>query len=187
MNYMTRTNTSAAAHAERGYTLLFAVLVTAIVLSVAISILSIARKEFSLSVSARESQFAFYAADGGLECATYYDHTQDAFSGTSSPAILQCGLMPSAATVNPVFVQSGNQATSTFTWSFETPGNYCTTVTVQKNLIYNTVVIHGSSTLQTIAASRISSRGYNVGWATSTQNCSAPSTKKVERELFFTY
>ncbi|MEK7106175.1 MAG: hypothetical protein AAB895_02345, partial [Patescibacteria group bacterium] len=54
-----------------GYTLLFAVLVTSLVLSIGISILNISKKEFLLATSAKDSSIAFYAADSGVECAAY--------------------------------------------------------------------------------------------------------------------
>jgi hypothetical protein len=53
---------------KRGYTLLFAVLTATLVLGVAVFILSVSKKQFALSVTARESMFALYAADAGIEC-----------------------------------------------------------------------------------------------------------------------
>lgn len=59
--------------ARRGFTLLLAALVAAIVLSLGSSIFAIARKQVTLSSLGRDSQFAFYAADTAIECALYYD------------------------------------------------------------------------------------------------------------------
>jgi hypothetical protein len=53
---------------QRGYTLLFAVLTATLVLGVTIFILSVSKKQFALSNIARESMFAIYAADSGVEC-----------------------------------------------------------------------------------------------------------------------
>lgn len=58
---------------EKGFTLLFAVLVSVLVLSVGASIISVALKQSILSSTGRESQFAFYAANTGLECALFLD------------------------------------------------------------------------------------------------------------------
>ena len=58
---------------NRGFTLLFAVLVSTLVLSVGASIISIALKQIILSGSARDSQFAFYASNTGVECGLYWD------------------------------------------------------------------------------------------------------------------
>ncbi len=56
-------------NAEGGYTLLFAVITAALVLGVAVFILSISTKQYELSASARNSVYSFYAADAGIECA----------------------------------------------------------------------------------------------------------------------
>lgn len=58
---------------NKGFTLLYAVVVTSILLASALSIISIALRELALTTSSRESQFAFYVANTGLECAQYWD------------------------------------------------------------------------------------------------------------------
>lgn len=58
---------------KRGFTLLFAILVSVMVLAVGASIINISLKQVILSGSGRESQFAFYAANTGMECALYWD------------------------------------------------------------------------------------------------------------------
>src|ERR1700679_626641 len=74
----------ALAKSHRGYALLFAVLVSAVVLGVGVSILNIARKEILLTAGAANSQYAFYAADSGYECAVYQDLANLAFVGTTT-------------------------------------------------------------------------------------------------------
>jgi len=78
---------------ERGFTLLFAVLVSTLVLSVGASIISIALKQVILSGSARDSQFAFYASNTGIECALYWDlvgldGVSDPIFATSSDSVV---------------------------------------------------------------------------------------------------
>lgn len=58
---------------EKGFTLLFAVLVSTLVISIGATIISIALRQTILSGTSRESQYAFYAANTVLECATYWD------------------------------------------------------------------------------------------------------------------
>ncbi len=60
---------------KQGYTLLFAVIISSVVLSIAAFILSVSRKQFILSSLARDSTVAVYAADGGIQCAV------EAFNG----------------------------------------------------------------------------------------------------------
>ncbi len=59
----------AESNMRRGYTLLFAVITASLVLGVGVFILGVSKKQFALSVSARESMYALYAADSGIECA----------------------------------------------------------------------------------------------------------------------
>lgn len=57
----------------QGFTLLVAMIVTALILAIGFSIGSIILKELALSASGRQSQVAFYAADSMSECALYWD------------------------------------------------------------------------------------------------------------------
>lgn len=72
---------------NRGYTLLFAVLTAALVLGVAVFILSVSKKQYDLSVTARDSVYALYAADSGIECAAAAYGTM---SSTSPSNTLEC-------------------------------------------------------------------------------------------------
>lgn len=58
---------------EKGFTILFAVIVSILVLAAGISIANISLRQLSISGVARESQKAFYAANTGTECAEYWD------------------------------------------------------------------------------------------------------------------
>lgn len=57
----------------RAFALLYAVMTSSIILAVGVSIISIALKQLSISTLGRESQYAFYAANAGAECALYWD------------------------------------------------------------------------------------------------------------------
>ncbi len=137
------------------------VLVAGMLLSIALAIANIAMKQVLLASSGRESQFAFYAADAGMECALYWDIRQEVF-GTSTPTTISC---------NADGV-SGNQANAaipipasqnvTFSITFA-PQSYCATVTVEKN---------GGAT-------RVISRGYNT--------CDTSSPRRVERSIEANY
>ncbi len=76
--------------AYRGFTLLVAVVLGAVALSIGLALLDIAYKQSVLASSAKQSQFAFYAADAVLECALYYDQHGAAFSYTASSASVTC-------------------------------------------------------------------------------------------------
>lgn len=65
---------------KRGYALIIAIIVMSVMLSFGLSLGSLAYKQQTLSSGARESQYAFYAADAGLECALYTDEQLNGFS-----------------------------------------------------------------------------------------------------------
>lgn len=60
-------------HEHPAFTLLIASLIGSILLTLAIFMISIAQKEVLLSTLSRDSQYAFYAADAGAECALFWD------------------------------------------------------------------------------------------------------------------
>lgn len=70
--------------APRGFTLLIAIILTSIILSVGIALTDISYKQIELAATARQSQYAFYNADSALECALYYDSI-DQFDYTNEP------------------------------------------------------------------------------------------------------
>ena len=74
---------------KRGFTLLIAVLVSSVMLSIGVAIYNIVSKQVILSSAGRESQFAFFAADTGVECVLYWDSNFDAFS-SSSAQVMSC-------------------------------------------------------------------------------------------------
>lgn len=76
-------------------------------------IYNLAVKEVELSSSGRESQFAFYSADTGIECALYLDTKQDAFATTSALTQVTCGTAVSPLTRTTV----GTDYITTFAFS----------------------------------------------------------------------
>jgi len=58
---------------DGGFALLFSVLISSLLLTIGLSIFSIALKELAISTNARQSIFAFYAADSGREYVKYLD------------------------------------------------------------------------------------------------------------------
>lgn len=71
---------------QRGFTLLLAALVSALVLILGVSIFELVQREVSLSGLGRDSQFAFYAADTAAECALYWD-VRLAYFSSSTPYV----------------------------------------------------------------------------------------------------
>lgn len=159
-----------------GYTLLFAVLVSSLVLSVGISILNISKKEFLLASSARESIIAFYAADTGLRCAAYLDPNK--FTVRSSDYINQQDSTCSGHQITT----SDKGAPYDFIDGMHT---YTFDVNIN-NQSCATIVLKSNST-----ETNIESRGYNLGWDSSAGSgagrCNKASPRRVERAIHYRY
>lgn len=65
---------------QRGFALLIAIIFMSVMLTFGLALGSLAYKQQILASSAIESQYAFYAADGALECALYADQQASAFT-----------------------------------------------------------------------------------------------------------
>jgi hypothetical protein len=159
---------------EKGYTLLFAVLVASLVLSIGISILTISRKEFLIATSTRDSAAAFYAADGGLECAIY-NLNNDVFNiTTDNTGNFDCDIPHGAIT------HTTPASTDMYTFHAKLGGQVtsCAVVTVTQES-----VDQGDGTTKLVTT--VKSLGYNTGWDSTTLTCSIGSAKRVERGLSY--
>lgn len=58
---------------KNGFAILYAVLVTTVIVAVGLIMSNVTTKQIILSTTGRDSQKAFYAANAGLECALYED------------------------------------------------------------------------------------------------------------------
>ena len=186
------------ARSSKGYTLLFAVIVSVLVLSIAAFILSVSRKQFILSSSARDSIYSFYASDSGLECAI--SHLTD-LDAQTPPSTISCGSNTSID-VHPDNSNSTQHGTSTF-YMFTGTGDRSTTNQTQSGAgscasttVAYDLSVAGDEILDdegqptgTYTPSEFSvlviSRGYNIGWNPSSgkNDCSITGPRKVERAL----
>jgi hypothetical protein len=163
---------------KKGFTLLFAVLVSTLILAVGASIISVALKQIILSGSARDSQFAFYASNSGIECALYWDfvgieNDSRPIFATSSNSELAVGTISCA---NSDIEISGpdwdvdtdvDSATTTFRVEISEDVPYCVDIEVAK--------WDDSGELKTA----INSRGYNT--------CNEDDRRRIERGLRINY
>jgi hypothetical protein len=142
---------------QEGFTLLIAIITTGTLLLVAAGIMSLAVRSSVIYSAARESQYAFYAADTGVECALYWDVQNPsgftAFSTSTSSQI----------TCNSQTMNAGGSQSSEFEFNFA-PDPYCAKVVVTKPS-------DGSTTIESF--------GYN--------SCDSSNTKRVERAVKVTY
>lgn len=176
---------------EKGFALLFAVLTSSVLLSVGLSIFGLTLKELVLSSSGRESQFAFYAADTGVECALYWDFKatdpvmfatstasqtaswRDSIIDANAPDCVSTDLASALKTPINDPAPSPTRATTRFTLTIPNTdinglsAPFCSIVTVTKD--------SGSGVLVTV----IDSRGYNT--------CTTDDPNRIERALRVTY
>lgn len=157
----------------RGFTLLLAVLISSILIALGGAIFDIVSKQILLSSAGRESQFAFYAADTGIECALYWD-SKGAFSSTSPITQINCGDTPMSTTdTPPTFKRDPGTVANNYTLNAELYFRYpsgstplCVTVLVNRTY---------SPTLKTT----IQSFGHNT--------CDNTSSLLLERAIKVTY
>ena len=79
---------------SRGVAILFAVLTLSVVLTIGLSLLNITLKQIILASVGRDSQFAFFAADTGIEKILLLRNTPKSFSectSSASPCVLSNG------------------------------------------------------------------------------------------------
>ena len=159
---------------KKGIALLFAVMLSAIFLSIALGVSSIALKELNFSSSAKDSDNAFFAADSGVECALYNDKLDSTvFIEKGEPVIFCFG-------VNRYEVKNSIGETS-MDFSFNVSGlgsngQSCVAVDVLKT-------IDRSTDPMTILSTKITSKGYNLG----RDDCSWNGENRVERVLEVNY
>src|SRR4051812_35299769 len=194
INYFKQLNKS------KGYTLLFSVLVSSLVLAIGISILNVSKKEFLIATATRDSSSALYAADAGIECALYSDsgtdsngNVRDTFNTENDNRGNFGCFMPTSDTITRVIdtASSFSPPPGVFTFAIKSgvAGNSCANVWVTKEW----ACVGGTGGSCTGGSYKLrttyEARGYNTGWDVPDESnsnvgtCSVPSAKRVERGL----
>ena len=158
---------------NKAFVLLFAVVISSIILAIALGVANISLKEINFGTSARDANDAFFAADTGAECALYYDRSDNsAFIETSPAPVISCaGITP----ITPIIVSMDNDNTCNYlsAWSF-----LVSNLGSSKKACADVVVGKGVELADHITpCTKIISIGQS--------NCNAPN--RVERELDVTY
>lgn len=137
---------------EQGFTLLFSLLIVSVALSVGMGIFNLIYGQIILSGTGRQSQFAFYVADAGVECAFYWDLQRRAFlqSEYDVDDKIQCG----GQNVD-LFNPQGNR----FAFNLELEDNSCAEVSVDKVGQDTVIVSQGKSASCGETTSRTLQRG----------------------------
>jgi hypothetical protein len=155
---------------RRAFTVLFAVIVSSLILALGLGIVAITMKEVRLSGTGRDSQFAFYAADSGSECALYYDTRGEEYFATSSYSLpnaeIICNGQKIVATTT---APTAEAATSTFRMYMK----YNSPVEVVTEPCVDVYVIKGKHPITGSTTTSIDSRGYNT--------CVESNPRRIER------
>lgn len=150
------------APSQRGFTLLIAVILSSVVLTVGLALLDVAYKQVILSSTAKQSQTAFYNADSALECALYYDQKFNAFDFTA-PAGSNTLICSSTPVTSYTTAADSVKRITIFALPCSTGGTYATT----------TVYKYASG------ATALYANGFNT--------CNAADPRRIERGLKATY
>lgn len=154
---------------SRGFTLIIAVLISSVVLAIGLAMFNVAVKQTILSSTAKESQYAFYAADSGIECTSYWEYKPPTSPFEANPPFnITCnGQSITVSNATPTGVYD---IARTFTVSMSPTGavsSPCAVVIVQKNT-------SGPGSPGT----QIESRGYNT--------CTLSDPRRTERAIRIT-
>ena len=148
-----------------GFVILFAITLSSIILSVALGVANVAFREVSFSISARDANDAFLAADTGAECALLHDKLVSGSFPIEGPATeINCAGSP----VTPTF--TGTDDTGTYDFVIPDLGSSstsCAKVRVFKDKSESPMLVVVTST------------GYNIG----DTSCNSTNPRRVERQL----
>ena len=163
---------------SKGMTLFIAISIMSILLFISFAVVNITIKASLFSSSGRDSQFAFSAADAGLECALHWDSKfEPSKFATSTPGVIVCAgqsistgsqSVPTNPAQSSLIGGGGNGSpTSIFYFNLNQGSNplpFCAIVSVTKNSNGTTY---------------IKSRGYNT--------CDIGNPRRVERGIEVIY
>ena len=168
----------------RGFTLLAAIITTSMLLIVSFVVANVALKQLVLSRSSQESQYSFYNADSGTECAIFWDLKNaggvSAFA-TSTANTITCNgqsisvaspVVPTLPASTPTLIGGGGNANPTSIFKIDFPKG-CTIVKVTKS--YPPQAPYNGQVLLT----QINSYGYNT--------CDTSASRRFERGVNITY
>ncbi len=171
MNYLDKNKIELG---KKGFAMLFAVLVSSVLLSIGLSIFNLTIKELLLSSSGRESQFSFYAADTGVECALYWNFQEPnpfaTSSGSTAPTTINCVGQDISLSPDPGSTDSSASTQFSLNIPALSPTS-CAIIRVSKTAPDSTGII----------TTVVDSRGYNTSCSDTT------NPNRVERALKVTY
>lgn len=163
---------------NKGFTLLVAIVVTSIMLLISFVVTNVALKQVVLSSAGVETQYAFYNADSGMDCALYWDLKD---SNSSAFATSTTANPSSTIYCNGQSISTGSQnniATNPVSVSRIGGGGDSNPVSVfQLNFTKGCAIV--KVTKKNNGETTVDSRGYN--------SCNTSAIKRYERGITITY
>ncbi len=108
---------------KKGFALLLAVIVSAVVLSIGLALLSVMLKQLNLTNSTLGSEEAFQVAVAGMECLQYLRNTQpDAFVNDGQTVAIDCFDLSGASMTDSNGTSEQQEFTYQFDWDTDGSG-----------------------------------------------------------------
>jgi hypothetical protein len=154
---------------NKGFVILFAVTISAMLLAISLGVSNVALKQFNFSTSSVNANNSFFAADTGAECALSYDkYIAPRFTYPDTGTPMTCA----GSTFTPTFAGDA----SNWSYSFTIPNlgsndQSCSKVVVLKSLSGG------------VTNTDITSKGYNIGDSA----CASTNLNRTEREVIVSY
>ena len=170
----TRSHTSPASVSMQGVTLLVAVILSSVILSVAMALLDIAYKQQLLASTTKQSQYAFYNADNAMECALYWDQKVDAFDYTPlvpAPNVM-CNTMPVIHSITNIVSGGGGMLRKT---TFD--------ITCSGSDVRGSITVYKSDGTGTCGTGSSHTCVYVTGYS----SCESTDPRRIERGLKVLY
>lgn len=172
---------------KRGFTILYAMLIAGVLLSIGVSIASIAIREVALVANAAQSTNAFYIADSGVECALYLD-----FAATEKVIASEVGVNPnpdmSQVYCGAYNTSPGNQMP---TPTYSTEGLYrVTSFTVyfdSQFIVGDNPPVDTTGRCAVVTIKRSTANGSTIIDSRGFTTCNVSNPKVVERGIRVTY
>lgn len=118
-------------HKQDGFALLMAIIVVGTVVSVGLTVLDITLKQLRLSISSRDSEIAFHAANAGAECIRYWRRESQVQFERGDPVTVNCfGVDRTLVNTFPGPEPNTYLYTADFSWSPASGDNRCSIITV---------------------------------------------------------
>jgi hypothetical protein len=162
---------SASVNQSNGFALVVSIVTTSILLLISFVVVNVALKQLYLAYSGQESQYAFYNAESGVECAMYWDLK----NGSDSTFTLASG---GTVTCNSQIITTGSQSVQTSPATVSQIGGSGPSITS----IFQLNLSHGCSIVSVVKSggnTNINSRGYNT--------CASGASRRFERGITIIY